>query len=177
MKKIISMVGLLIVFIQNSKAQSLPTLPSPGSYMTNNTMGAFHGTWQWVSGSDTVKLFLNTQKVWIDYAGGFYLDCLVGWHLYKKGNTVIESSYSNINNGNTYTFMGGNENGPINKAEGALNDLTKHKEGDLTLTLNAANNELTWKLVNAEGVHIRRSTDPPFDYTFTLPKNMVLTKQ
>lgn len=177
MKNIITIVSLLIVVMQNIKAQNLPTLPAPGSYITNNTMGAYHGTWQWVSGSDTVKLFLNTQKVWIDYAGGFYLDCLVGWHLYKKGNTVIESSYSNINNGNTYTFLGGNENGPINKAEGTLNDLTKHKEVHLNLVLNSAQNQLTWKLTELQGMRIRVAGSPPLQDGFTLPENMVLIKQ
>ncbi|MCB0710289.1 MAG: hypothetical protein KDC15_12965 [Chitinophagaceae bacterium] len=177
MKKIITIVSLLIVLIQNIKAQNLPTLPTPGSYITNNTMGPFHGTWQWVSGSDTVKLYLNTQKVWINYTGGFYLDCLVGWHLYKNGNTVVESSYNNINNGNTYTFMGGNENGPINIAEGTLNDLSKHKKVHLELRLNSSHNQLTWKLTELQGVQIRVAGDHPFQNGFTLPKNMLLVKQ
>jgi len=159
------------------KTNAQVVIPTAGSYQTNTTMGAFHGTWQWVNGTDTVKIYLYTKKVFSPLHGGYFDDCLIGWHIYKKGNTVIESSYSGINNVDSRTFLGSNLNEPSGVVEGIFKDLTKHKEGELTLTLNTAGNQLTWKLVNVSGLSIRKPTDPPYEPNFTLPKNMVLTKQ
>ena len=153
-------------------------LPPPGGYLTNTTMAAFHGTWQWVNGTDTVKLFLDTKKVWFNYGDGFFWDCLVGWHMYKRGNTIIESSFANIVNGIAYTFLGGNENqATVKNITGTIKDLTKHKEVHLDLTLNSANNQLTWKLTELQGMRIRVAGMPPLQDGFTLPENMVLIKQ
>lgn len=64
------------------------------------------------------------------------------------------------------------------KAEGILTDRSKNnKPGKLTLVLNSQQNQFTWKLENTEGLHYSKPSDPPFDYGFTLPKNLVFTKQ
>jgi hypothetical protein len=109
-------------------------------------MGAFHGTWQWVSRLDTVKLFHITNKVYVDINGGYHWDLLVGWHKYKSGNTVIESSYPYINVVSGRTFTGSNEDEPCGVVTGSIKDILKKKEGKATLTLNAAQNQMTWKV-------------------------------
>ena len=115
MKTIITiLIFCLITVTTQIKAQG----PVQGSYIINNTMGAFHGTWLWTNGADTVRLYLVTKKVYCNVNGGFYWDCLVGWHLYKKGNTIIESSYSYINDIGLSTILGGNEgSGNSNKIQ------------------------------------------------------------
>lgn len=173
MKKITYIIILALIINVKSNAQ----LPPPGGYLTNTTMAAFHGTWQWVNGTDSVKLFLDTKKVWINYGDGFFADILVGWHMYKRGNAIIESSYSNINNGNTYTFFGSNENEPTRTAAGNFHDLSKHKEVNLNLSLNAIGDKIVWKLDEAEGMRVRVAGDLPLAVGFTLPDNIVLTKQ
>jgi hypothetical protein len=109
----------------------------------------------------------------------YYVDLLVGWHFYKKGSTIIESSFNSINNIAARTILLWNEyiqNDP--KAEGILTDRPKNnKPGKLTLVLNSQQNQFTWKLENTEGLHYSKSSDPSFDYGFTLPKNLVFTKQ
>jgi len=172
-KKIIPLVCCLIIQ-QKIQAQ----VPTQGSYITNNSMGAFHGTWQWVNGADTVKIYLTTKKVYCDINGGFFWDLLVGWHLYKKGNVIIENSLSNINIVNLRTFTGSNQNSSnINTIEGGtFKDITKNKEGELTLTLNTAQNQLTWKLDVSPGLKARKPNQPAYIRGFTLPENMILTK-
>jgi hypothetical protein len=173
--KHILFIFLFNLFFLNSKAQNFP---AQGSYITNNTMGAFHGTWLWVSGMDTVKIYLITKKIHFTDNDGFDIDCIVGWHVYKRGNVVIESNYANINNTSTNSLTCSNEidtPDPL-KVKGDFKDLTKNKHGNVTLTLNAAGNQLTWKLENSPGAKYRRSTDPPYDWNFTLPENIVFTK-
>jgi hypothetical protein len=176
MKKLISYITFSLLII--SKSSIAQDYPAAGSYLTNTTMGAFHGTWQWVSGVDTVRLYLMTKKVFFNANGGFHWDRLVSWQIYKHGDNVIENTLQYMNNGdyNYCSMWGGNNDRPINVVGGTYLDFTKKKYGDLTLVLNAAQNELTWKLTNSEGVRVRRPTDPPYDWGFTLPKDMVLKK-
>lgn len=173
MKKIKILIMLICCFTIQQKIQA--QLPTQGSYITNNTMGAFHGTWQWVNGIDTVKIFLATKKVYYAINGGYYMDNLVGWHVYKKGNTIIESSYNFINNVEQSTILGGNYNFQ-NKIESTFNDLTKAKSCDLTLTINASQNQLMWKLDVSPGLKARKPGQPAYIRGFTLPENMILTK-
>lgn len=59
-------------------------------------MTNFHSSWQWTSGVDTVRLYLNTTNVFFNINGGFTWDRLVGWYFYKKGNNIICSNYNAI---------------------------------------------------------------------------------
>jgi hypothetical protein len=151
-------------------------MPVAGSYTVNNTMTAFHGTWQWTAGTDTVRIYLITKKVYYPINGGYYMDDLVGWHFYKQGNTVIESSYSHINNFELSSIFVCNSESALNIANGSLSDLAKNKRLELKLTLNAAQNQLTWRSAPHQGMRIysgNQIVPPP---GFTLPRNMVLTK-
>lgn len=175
MKKVITTVIICVSLCSMLRAQNIP---AQGSYITDNTMGAFHGTWQWVSGTDTVKIYLITQKVYIDVNGGFYHDCIVGWHLYKKGNQVIESSFNFINtprsNGQNTILAWSSDSGA--GLEGSLKDITRNKDCDLKLTLNAAQNKLTWYSARGEGLHIVPDGKPIPPRGLTLPTQMVFTK-
>jgi hypothetical protein len=158
---------------QNNKAQG----PVQGSYITNTTMTPFHGNWQWVSGTDTVQLYLTTKKVYCDFNGGFYWDLLVGWHIYKQERTVIENSIQHSGNVDLSTFLGSNSSELPAKIESAtFKDITKNKEVELFLTLNAAQNQLIWRLAPSKGMRVGLPGDfipPP---GFTLPRNLILTK-
>ncbi|MES1181476.1 MAG: hypothetical protein ABUL44_01645, partial [Flavobacterium sp.] len=130
-----------------------------------------------VSGNDTLRIYMITKKTYCDMNGGFYWDILTGWHIYKKGNVIIERSYNNVSGvfyANTLSMH--NEGLAANVCGGSLTDITKNKSGDLTLTLNTAGTQLTWKLINSPGLKVTFAGDPPYDRTFTLPENIVLTK-
>ncbi len=171
-------INIIILMMVLSIKLNAQDYPPPGGYRTNNSMTAFHGTWQWVSGTDTVKIYLTTKKVFFNISGGFYWDMLTGWHLYKKGNIIIESSYDSINVISARTFTGSNEGDPVRTlTDGTLKDLSKQKSGALTLTLNAAGNQLSWQLKETPGLKVRGPNDPPYQPGFTLPTSMVLIKQ
>jgi hypothetical protein len=152
-------------------------IPAAGSYTRDTTMSRFHGTWQWVSGTDTVQLYLATKKVYYPISGGFYMDRLVGWHIYKQGRTIVESSVQHIGNVDLSTFLGGSSPELPDKIENAsFRDITKNKDVELFLTLNAAQNQLTWRLAPSEGMRVYAQgqiVPPP---GFTLPTHIVLTK-
>jgi hypothetical protein len=165
---------ILIVISKNNIAQYI----TPGSYEINNTLSRFEGSWLWNNGTDTVWLNMQKQKVHFSDVP-FDQDVLVGWHKYKKGNTIIESNYTNI--GIQYTpstrlnssIFGSNAPATdSNLFEGTINDISKNKAISLTLTLNSAQNQLIWKTENIPG-----TTYGNFDYSFTLPTLMTFIKQ
>lgn len=173
MKKIFS---FLIVAFTASKLNA-QQIPATGSCQVNNTMSAYHGTWQWVNGTDTVRFYLAQKKVYININGGYHKDLLIGWHIYKRGNAVIESSYPNINIVNRKIFLGSNVDEPPGVATGTLKDLSKNKCCELSLTLDPTNTQMTWKSERTPGIRLRVSGDPQHQPGFTLPENTVLIKQ
>lgn len=170
--KSISIIIIALLIISNI---GISQIPNPGTYTINNTFGAFHGTWLWVNGSDTVKIYLTTKKVRID---DYDVDLLCGWHIYKQGSTIIETSYPNINVLNSQTITLWNDNSINNpKVEGTITDLTKaSKENFLFLTINAAQNQVTWRCTEWGG-HGYTVEQPPPPIGITLPRNMILVKQ
>jgi hypothetical protein len=168
---------ILLILFSTQWLRLNAQIPAAGSYTIDTTMTAFHGTWQWASNTDTVRLVLKTKKVYFPISGGFYMDCLVGWHIYKQGNTVVESSLQYVNNVNRSTLLGGSSPEFPDKVENAtFRDITKNKDVELFLTLNAAQNQLTWRLAMSRGMraYAQGHTVPPPG--FTLPTNIVLTK-
>lgn len=154
------------------------------SQIANPELDKFVGTWQWNSGNDTVTLVLAKQTS--NFPNGTSREVLVGWHKYVKNGLVIESSFPHI--GQSIN----DENIPLgNDLEITLYGFTKnpreiwfHRFWDLTLHKNChvffklmpgSLTQATWKLTNPDGSTYQ---GPPGTYNqFTLPRNMVLTKQ
>jgi hypothetical protein len=169
MKNIILILSL--AYFANCKAQT----PYPsGSYQSKPELNKFVGTWVWASGSDSLILHLYKQAIHYPTPLNYDVENIVGWHKYISNGTVTESSiqYSGqpYVGGHSSIFAWGQS--PI-KLYGTFDDLTKNKSCDLYLTMtNATNTLLNWKLKEPRGI---RPTG--FQYGFTLPTNLTLTKQ
>ncbi len=150
------------------------TLPLPNENILNSSLDKFIGTWVNVTGKDTMKITLKKENILLPTHQNSREDFIIGYHLYKKGNTTIENSI--IFSNSTYydkhsTILGGNHNNG-DTLFCSLKDLSKNKLISLKLIINAAHTQLKWSLANREGLHIGN-----FDYTFTLPKSLTLLKQ
>ena len=168
---------LLLIFLCMDGTAIAQDIPETGAYKTNTTMTGFHGNWQWVNGSDTVKLMLATKKLYYTVTGGFWWDALCGWYKYKKGNTVVVDNYYNAGNIEEPGMLsGGNQSDNISVVVAFLQDIPKNKYGQVTLSLNAAQDRITWKLEPTPGLKVHLPGSPPYSPGFTLPENMVLTK-
>lgn len=163
-----------VIIFSLGKPLKAQTPPAPGAHYTNTTMTAFHGTWRWTSGTDTVKLYLTTANVYYNINGGFTSDDLVGWYYYKRGNNVIFSNYSSIPN----TFANGrisgyNSDESPNRVDGFYKDPIKNKSIKLSLVLYSSQNLLEWRSYIIGLVYGNRPTPPP---GMTLPADMTFTK-
>lgn len=163
----------VIFFAKNLQAQ----YPTKGSYITNNTMTPFHGTWRWISAGDTVTIYFNTQK--INHGDLYDKDNLLGWYQYKKANIVVVNTFPIIGTHNESIILGSNDRpNNLNKVEATFKDVPKNNYCDVTLTLNAAQNQITWNMKRTPGSNIRTNPNTPATLPgFTLPVNMVLVKQ
>jgi hypothetical protein len=90
MKKIFFLVLVLFVKITTAQTTGMVT-----EYDTCNHLRQYEGEWVYANGLDTIKIFLRfhrRQYVQSDRHRSI-TDYLVGWHMRKQGNLVIESNY------------------------------------------------------------------------------------
>ncbi|HET9057327.1 MAG TPA: hypothetical protein VFN30_10835 [Chitinophagaceae bacterium] len=104
-------------------------------------------------------------------------DFIIGFHIFKQGNNIVESSMNYVNTGSAdkhFTITATNSVGFDNPNEigGSLKNIVKNKLGGLTLVINSSLNQLSWALRNREGVRIGT-----YDYTFSYPLSLTLQRQ
>ncbi len=177
MKKIILYIILFIVLPMLVTAQPVERL-DVNKQIYNPGLAKFVGTWQWVSGIDTIKIVLKKEHISME---NVILNCncgddaIIGFHMYKKGNAIVESSIQYANTSYTAkksTIIGRTSNVEDIKLNAWLTDITKNKSVVLKLTLNTDRTILTWHTDVIEGVKIG-----PYNPGFTLPRDIILTKQ
>lgn len=157
-------------------------IPQANTYVTNNYINKFEGIWRWVSGNDTVVLKLGKVQDFHETPPNYSTDVLVGCHTYIKNGILIESSMSRYDSVVLYnhkrnTFYGWDDDSDTLNVEGRFKDISKHKRGILFLEyVNGPTPQILWKLENTKGL-VAIPDGSSFDYNFTLPRNMVLTKQ
>lgn len=174
MKNLLKIILTSVIIFSLGKPLKAQNPPVAGAHYTNTTMTAFHGTWRWTSGTDTVKLYLTTANVFYNINGGFSAERLVGWYYYKKGNNVIFSNYSSIPN--TFAnarIAGNNSDESLNRVDGFYKDPIKDKSIKLSLVLYASQNQLEWRSHIIGLVYGNRPVPPA---GMTLPQDMTFTR-
>jgi hypothetical protein len=176
----IIIITTLCLATQIMYAQDDNLLQSDSTYIDSN-LTKFAGTWRSVNGADTVTVLLKKVS---SPCGKSYNNCfiekLIGYHEYKRGNTIVESSMHLQN----ITPSIGNQtlidwgylltNGQIdyNKFEFSFYDISKdRKHFSVIMTINAAQNQLTWLLKVGRNMHRKNL---PAGATF--PRNMIFNK-
>lgn len=122
---------LLIIFILTNRCISQP--PAPGSYVTNNNIDKFVGTWKWTSGTNEIIFKVaKFRHTIVDYDE----DILLGSHSYTSNGVLVESTldkFSNLanNHKDRSIYAWNNPSNGANVAEGAIKDVSKHKDLDI----------------------------------------------
>ena len=162
------------MFISQVSFAQMPDPPQPNGNIINNSLNKFVGTWRWTSGTDTVTIILKKENILLPFPENSHADLIIGFHIYKKGNNIIENSiiFSKTNFIDKHsTILGGNEKGN-DTLSCNLKDISKNKLVELTLILNNSQTQLQWNLQNTEGVKIGNYVS-----AITLPKSITLIKQ
>jgi hypothetical protein len=173
---------LTVILILLIACKSSSQIPQPNTYVTNNYINKFQGIWRWVSGNDTVVLRLGKVQYFYANPPQSSFDVLLGCHTYINNGILIESSMNRYDsvilyNHKRHTLFGWSIDSDTSKVEGTFMDISKHKRGQFFLEyVNAPTPQIIWKLENTKGL-VAVPDGTSFDYNFTLPRNMVLTKQ
>ena len=114
-KLLIAAIALLLncsAFAQETPLQLPKDYPKPGGYGKNVNLQKFVGKWQWQSG-DTVFVIAFEKSIRTVKTGGYKgyrYDAIIGWHEFRVGEKVVESSLKfegdKLEEG-TYTILGG----------------------------------------------------------------------
>ena len=150
--------------------------PAPGSYLSNNYVTKFEGTWRWTSGNDTVTIRLKKLKTQLS---NYEEDILMGTHSYIKNGRLVESSMNRFdsissNNKKRTIFLWNDQSADTSKTKGYIRDISRNKDGEIYLeyTLNGSTPQLIWQIKVAEGAYYGSH-----EYGLTLPREIILTKQ
>ena len=152
----------------------------------NNLLNKFVGTWRWTSGTDTVEIVLEKQVFIIEMTGS-HSEQLVGWHKYVKNGIINQSSYQyigrNVNlesdssNVDLKTTLQGttHANNPNQVYFYSFWDVVLHMNFNIFFTLQpGSTTKANWVLRQPRGLYVG---PPGLNGVFTLPKQLVLTKQ
>lgn len=175
MKKTI-LLGITFLISCCTIAQT-PTLPEPNGNIANPSLDKFIGTWVWSNGTESLTLVLKKENILLPFFENSRADVIIGFHMFKQGNAIVESSLSYVNTNYSdkrFTILAGNTVGVDNpnKIGGTIENTAKNKLGQLKLVINSSLDQLSWTLNNSEGVRIGK-----FDYTFSYPLSLILQKQ
>ena len=170
--KNIQLIVISIVMTLSVKAQNLCPYPN-GTYATKPELNQFVGTWKSISGTDTVTIVFQKQKVHFqDDLCTYDSDEMLGWHKYVKNGVVIE---------NNLQYVGQ----PYDNETESLGDLTRTNNemwlGFWDPTLEKACH-VTFKMVSGsttQATWLLKDCIPYISGTpyCTLPQNLVFTKQ
>lgn len=152
--------------------------------ITDPELDKFVGTWKWTSSTEEVTITLAKQLV-IRPNTGEQREMLVGWHSFTRNGNVVETSMShlgrdvNIDYGSSdidlKVTLRGISRGTTSVHFPVFWDLTLHKSCVLDLTLlSGSTTQATWRLKDGNGVY---AGPVGTSGAFTLPTNLVLTKQ
>jgi hypothetical protein len=174
------MVLIVLAFAVNKgKAQNSTT-----NYDTCQYTAQYAGEWRYVNGLDTIRITLRHKR---DYtlAFNYMADHIYGWVEYKRGDTIIESTYQNRVMNLPYdadTRQADlmsilirpyicNANHRI--LQGLITDYNQAQESHkVTATVNNTNTQMTWRQ-NFNEWHGAWTGA----YGMTLPREFILTRQ
>ncbi|WP_144243287.1 DUF6705 family protein [Sphingobacterium sp. ML3W] len=180
MKKYISLMLLLlcVCFLQAQekivilkKGAKLPGLEKGTYYKTPEATEngkSFEGFWEYKNGTENLKLKIGIKKVFMPKLE-FYIDKLTLEYFYDNGDSNIISNDSEDNFLKSGSAISGT------KAHFMCYDMVKKKNFYIDLEL-LNNNQIKMALTNVPG-GIRINPTTKTDFTFSLPTDIILTKQ
>ena len=173
----------LVALFFLTACKSISQIPQPYSHITDNLLNKYQGSWRWVFNNDTVIIKIAKVIHYYNTPPQSTADRIAGCHIYIKNNLVVESSMNKYDstisiNDKLGTIYGWSDTDTDTiRVEGIFKDISKQKKGRLFLEyINSVPAQLIWHLQNPKGLSVTLPGEQPFDESFTLPKDMLLTK-
>jgi hypothetical protein len=169
---------LIIILILSIGSISLKAQTNDTPYYTQPNLHKFEGEWVFDDGSTSFKIILKVQKTYVKGQKPFYIDNIVGYHIYTKSKSMLQSS---IGKDKTISSGGFVDNNNIYKINFLFIDLQR-TTGSIPPPLERGTLELLsdttakWSIRPGEGVILKGPDIKPSDYKVHVPTNLVLKK-
>ena len=178
MKNITNIIWLLfIIMINITKAQNYP---QPNTSKTDANLNKFVGTWIWQNGNNSFTLILKKENALMPFPENYHEEHIIGFHKYVNNGVVIENflTVSNTNfSDKKWTIFSSIDNSNSNILSGSIFHATKDKSVQFEIEYIDATHIKLLSLKNRPGLKVSAPGQPPFDWSITLPQNIILTKQ
>lgn len=175
MKKLIFLILVCLLYL-NCVAQ----FPNAGDNVKNDNVDKFIGTWLWHNGNDSLLFIFKKENV---YVKGFdiHMDVLIGFHKFVKNGVVIENSTEYINtwqNDGHSTLYGGTDRiVNLNTLTTFIEHTSKNKSVNAEIQYIDSNHIKIISIENPEGMKIRFPGEAPYDWSISIPTNIIFTRQ
>ncbi|MFY1047272.1 DUF6705 family protein [Chryseobacterium sp. GP-SGM7] len=176
MKNIIFLIFAL--FMININAQN--TLPQPGDNILDPNADKFMGTWKWENGNSSFTLIMHKENVLVPFPDNVHADWVIGFHKFINNGSIIEdfSMFSNTNfNDKKKSIVAKSKNGFPNILHGYMQHKSKNKSVEFEIEYIDSTHIKLLSLKNKPGTKVTIQGQPAFDWSISLPQNIILTKQ
>lgn len=186
-KKSIKTIFVLLI-IMSIKVMSQTLNTNPGANNLNANLDKYVGTWKWEENNTSFIIIFKKENIILPPINkNVRADILYGFHKFVNNNSIIENSldFSNTtyDNKKSSILAGLGREGIGNTLLGSITHLSKNGIGGGKKTVNFKIeylNSTHIKLVsleNPQGVKLTRTGQPAYDWSISLPQDIILTKQ
>jgi hypothetical protein len=175
MKNIISILFILIMTLAKSQ-----NYPQPNTNHTDPHLDKFVGTWQWQNGNSSLKLILKKENALMPFPENYFSDVMIGFHKFISNGSVIEdfSTFNTTNFSNKkWSIFAGTDSNNSNLLTGGIEHASKNKNVNFKIEYLSPTQIKLVNLKNTSGTKITIQGQPAFDWSISLPQNIILTKQ
>lgn len=154
--------------------------PNPGDNVLDPHIDKFVGTWKWQEGNNSLTLIIKKENILFPNLQDIRADWVVGFHKFVKNGVTLEDStmYSNTTfSDKKHTVSGKTKYNHPNILVGGIGHKSKKKYVNYEIEYIDPTHIKIISLKNPEGTRVRAPGEPPFDWSISLPSNIILTKQ
>lgn len=177
MKNIIKIIILTLILL-NGFIDAQTTM-QPGGNKANLNLDKFVGTWKWESNGDSFSMVLKKTNAQMPVKFPYTADQLYGFHEYKDGGIIVESSLTYQNTSFNLKRFTLNSFGGLpdpNQIIVAITHLSKNKNVRATIQWIDATHIKILNIEEYQGLVVSTISSPYID-GISLPQNITLTKQ
>lgn len=156
---------------------------SPGANNLNPNLDKYVGMWKWEGNNKSFTIIFKKENIILPpVSKNVKADVLYGFHKYTDGQLMVENSLSFSNNsyseGKSSILGGLGRSGLGNVLLGSITHISKNRKNvDFIIEYLDPTHIKLVSLKNPEGVRLRLSSELAFDWSISLPQDIILTKQ
>lgn len=162
-------------------AQELNTTPNANNL--NPELNKFVGTWKWQENNKSFTIVLKKQNITLPpLSRNVKADIIYGYHQFIDNGLIIENSLDNISstyNDMYFSISGGmGILGTNNTLKGNFFNISKNnKKLHFEIEYLDSTHIKLVSLKNAPGTKVVVGNQPDYDWSISLPQNIIFTKQ